>query len=135
MLKFDHSLTCRGVTQQSDLNKRWKSVLSKSIPQRPESSIHPLVSGFSATELEQFYSNRFLHATQVFCSPLTRAIQSALVGLHGHPMLNDKGITLYSIIREIKSAGGLDTGTFLCYHIMHFFLILYVCIANVCTYA
>lgn len=111
LLKFDHSLTCRGVEQHEDLNQRWKRALSKDSADVISRGIsHPLVSGFSTTELERYYTSRFLRATHIFCSPLTRAIQSALVGLHDHPAMRDKGITLYSVIREIKSAGGFDTG-------------------------
>lgn len=120
LLKFDHSLTCRGVEQQCDLNKRWKSALSKGGPNgTTQPKVHPLESGFSAVELEQYYTSRFLHATHIYCSPLTRAIQSTLVGLRDHPTMVNRGITLYSVIREIKSAGGFDTGMFIEFYFVY----------------
>jgi len=48
-------------------------------------------------------------AEEVWVSPLTRTIQTALVALQGHPTLRNKGFTLVSDAREIKGIGGLDS--------------------------
>ncbi|KAH8067032.1 phosphoglycerate mutase [Aureococcus anophagefferens] len=47
-----------------------------------------------------------LRADGVWSSPLTRAVQTALVGLHGHPALDV--LELHATAREIKGMGGLD---------------------------
>jgi len=57
----------------------------------------------------QEYKSRFIHADSVYCSPMTRAIETALVGLFGHSALRHPGLHLYSVIREIKGVGGLDS--------------------------
>jgi broad specificity phosphatase PhoE len=57
----------------------------------------------------QDYMNLFLHADAVYSSPLTRALETAVLSMEGHPALTTRGITLYSMIREIKRIGGLDT--------------------------
>lgn len=48
-------------------------------------------------------------ATEVWASPLTRAIQTTLLALQGHPALREKGLMLTSDAREIKGRGGFDT--------------------------
>jgi broad specificity phosphatase PhoE len=54
-------------------------------------------------------------ATTVWVSPLTRTLQTALIGLQGHPSLvgeqghGGKGLTLVADAREVKGIGGLDS--------------------------
>ena len=76
------------------------------------------------------YHRRFLEADAVYCSPFTRAIETACVGLQGHPAVEKRGITLCrfvvfivypllsvfigvlymrSVMREFKGVGGLDS--------------------------
>lgn len=55
------------------------------------------------------YINLFMHADGVYSSPLTRALETAVVALEDHPALLSNGLTLYSVVREIKRIGGLDT--------------------------
>jgi len=57
----------------------------------------------------QQYLRSFLQADVVYCSPLTRALQTALVLLEGHPALELGGLTLASSIREVKALGGMDS--------------------------
>eukprot|EP01041_Mallomonas_annulata_P006382 gene6382-12905_t len=64
---------------------------------------------FASTDRRQVYTEQFQNATEVFSSPLTRAIQTALVALDGHKAFTEKGLTLYSVIREVKGPGGMDT--------------------------
>ena len=45
----------------------------------------------------------------VISSPLTRALQTALVSLNGHEGLQSNGIEVLSLVREVKTAVGLDT--------------------------
>ena len=57
----------------------------------------------------QDYRKMFLAADSVYSSPLTRAIETALVALEGHKALETRGLVLTSVIREIKGVGGLDS--------------------------
>jgi broad specificity phosphatase PhoE len=54
-------------------------------------------------------ATKLLSATTIFCSPLTRAIQTTLIGLQAHPVLQGKGLELEKDAREIKKIGGFDT--------------------------
>lgn len=55
------------------------------------------------------YINLFMHVDGVYSSPLTRALETAAVAMEDHPALLSNGLTLYSVVREIKRIGGLDT--------------------------
>jgi len=57
----------------------------------------------------QEFRERFLCADVVYCSPLTRAIQTAYAGLQNHPAMMKNGLVLSSTIREIKGIGGFDS--------------------------
>jgi hypothetical protein len=48
-------------------------------------------------------------ASAIYASPLTRAIETAFVGLQGHPTIQRKGIRLLSAAREVKTWSGMDT--------------------------
>eukprot|EP00658_Telonema_sp_P-2_P018333 TRINITY_DN17189_c0_g1_i6.p1 TRINITY_DN17189_c0_g1~~TRINITY_DN17189_c0_g1_i6.p1 ORF type:complete len:249 (+),score=76.27 TRINITY_DN17189_c0_g1_i6:150-896(+) len=87
----DHELNIVGIKQASALNARWKAA-------NPEDFPDPIKS-----QMELFQS-----ATKVVSSPLTRAVQTALVSLWEHPAL-DRGLSLSRLIREQKNAGGFDT--------------------------
>lgn len=57
----------------------------------------------------QEYMKLFLHADAIYSSPLTRALQTAVLTMNGHPATKTYGMTLMSTIREVKRIGGLDT--------------------------
>jgi len=82
---FDHELSLEGIKQAEQLNETWKQD-----------------TGADAT------TKLFKEAKGVVASPLTRAVQTALVGLHGHPAIA-KGLLLSRVIREKKNRVGLDT--------------------------
>ena len=87
--KFDHALTAEGVAQAEGLAAR---ILAS--------------SRFGAARRD------FESATAVYCSPLTRALQTALVALQGHPCLRARGagITLVPACRELcYPVGGFDS--------------------------
>jgi len=73
----DHPLTLLGVTQAQNFNKRWK-----------------------VSSLKGQAEAQFMCATAVYSSPLTRALQTSVLGLAGHPALQEKGVTLMRNIRE-----------------------------------
>ena len=86
--KFDHALTAVGVAQAEALRSRVRAV--------PRNSDERL--DFDA-------------ATVIYCSPLTRAVQTALVALAAHPALRrHTGIILAPECRELTyPVGGFDS--------------------------
>eukprot|EP00959_Pyramimonas_sp_CCMP1952_P047559 992706-Pyramimonas_sp.AAC.1 len=51
----------------------------------------------------------FFKVKKTYCSPLTRAIETALVSLDSHPSLDKEGLFLLRNLREAKNLGGQDT--------------------------
>ena len=58
--------------------------------------------------LRRYFEDKFSSAGKVFSSPLTRALQTALLALEGHQALKARGITCLRSAREVKGVGGLD---------------------------
>ncbi len=54
------------------------------------------VNEIKARQIE--YMRRFLTADSVYCSPLTRAIETAFVALEGHPAMETTGLILYRFL-------------------------------------
>uniref|UniRef100_A0A7S0CWA6 C2 domain-containing protein n=1 Tax=Amorphochlora amoebiformis TaxID=1561963 RepID=A0A7S0CWA6_9EUKA len=88
LIHFDHVLTLKGIRQSINLKEFWTHLLK-------DNSMDP--------ELQNF-----LNADMVLSSPLTRALQTCLLSLEGHPTVKEKGVTLCRHLREIKSLGGFD---------------------------
>lgn len=88
MLAYDHALNHEGIEQAESLNALYRAARENG----------------SSNSLEQ----QFFNADQVFSSPLTRALQTCLLGLETHPAMA-KGVTLLASAREKKGQGGLDT--------------------------
>jgi len=89
MLNYDHPLSNTGINQAIELNSLWKKEINSGIKD-------PLAT-------------KFLNCDLIFASPLTRAAQTCILGLKGHPHLKENNIILLSSCREIKGFGGLDT--------------------------
>lgn len=101
MLAFDHPLNSTGVAQAEDLQRRWAAAAS--------ASASPLIDmapdGDDSSMLREF-----LDAGCVLVSPFTRAVQTAVVGLHLHPTVMHRGVRLLAAAREVKATlGGLDS--------------------------
>lgn len=93
MLKeFDHGLSADGRDQAEDLNK-----------------VILAAQQSSQTSQEATYAAEFLSATTIYSSPLTRAIQTGMIGLKSHPTMRKQGVTLVRDARESKNLGGFDT--------------------------
>jgi len=90
LMGFDHPLDSIGVDQCQGLNRAWRSKESSGCLSDSE--------------------RKFLGASMVFVSPLTRTVQTALLTLQGHPTMQQRGICLARSMREVKSTvGSLDT--------------------------
>lgn len=89
MLARDHPLNELGVNQAQNLNDAWKAASS-------ENKVDDKVQSFMAADV-------------AFASPLTRATQTAVVALAGHPTVAKSGLKLLRSVREVKNIGGLDT--------------------------
>lgn len=99
MMAFDHPLNKLGVDQSKAFNAIWRARLAESLAD-------PGNSGLRESE------RQFLEETQiVWTSPLTRAVQTCLLTMQGHPALAEDRppVHLLRSCREIKGIGGLDT--------------------------
>eukprot|EP00668_Euglena_longa_P034732 GGOE01044590.1.p1 GENE.GGOE01044590.1~~GGOE01044590.1.p1 ORF type:complete len:508 (-),score=143.33 GGOE01044590.1:308-1831(-) len=85
MAQYDHPINATGLAQARQFRDQWLS-----------SAPSPLQETFMEAEL-------------IFCSPLTRAIQTCVLALQGHPTICSRGVRLLQSAREIKKMGGLDT--------------------------
>jgi broad specificity phosphatase PhoE len=113
-------------SQSSDVTKQESSTSSPNSPsqlsekdrQNVQSKLqahatHQNADALIGLELEllnAWYTERFFNAEKVVASPLTRALQTALIMLEDHPvLLRNDGVLLYSQIRECKRLGGMDS--------------------------
>jgi len=94
MLALDHPLSDKGVGEANELKQAIDAAVA---------------AGPGASSQHMLEMNEFLSAAAVISSPLTRALQTAMVALRDHPTVRRRGITLLSDARELKTAVGLDT--------------------------
>ena len=94
MLAFDHPLSEAGISEACGL----KLAIDRAAKPGPQS-----------TAAEILEVNEFLGAPLVVSSPLTRALQTAMVALRDHPAVKQRGVVLRSDARELKNTLGLDT--------------------------
>ena len=87
--QVDHPLDVVGIEQARQLAARWKKIASR--------------------EAGGEYEQEFLRAEQVYSSPMTRALQTAIVSLRDHPCVRKQGIKLLPRVREIKRSFAMDT--------------------------
>ena len=96
--QVDHPLNSTGIQQCQALHQAWKQARDTVGEMNSE----------DAREVEMFLS-----ADAVWSSPLTRTLQTCLIGLQGHPALlsttSGPHVTLLAAAREIKKVGGQDT--------------------------
>jgi hypothetical protein len=52
---------------------------------------------------------KLMSAGVIYSSPLTRAIQTGMIGLEHHPTMRTKGVVLIRDVREVKNPGSFDT--------------------------
>mmetsp|Transcript_37076 Transcript_37076/g.59530 ORF Transcript_37076/g.59530 Transcript_37076/m.59530 type:complete len:490 (+) Transcript_37076:482-1951(+) len=110
MLKqVDHPLTVKGRMQAEEMSMDVEVAMRE---------IRDLVGleqkNKTLTRLQQerkAFLDRFLNARAIVCSPLCRAVQTAVIGLSTHPCVVQHGVpvTLYSDTREKRNFGGFDT--------------------------
>jgi hypothetical protein len=105
LLANDHSLTVKGLEQVQHLNSVWSSGADSSSAGATASGDNKGEDPWSRIkrqlDMESFMKERrrdefirmFLSADRIYCSPLTRAVQSCLVALKGHQALKNHGIT------------------------------------------
>ena len=109
----DHSLNERGIQQAIDLNKKWKLKLTEKLTFNDghvsqalsRSKSKKILMGSPSNEDEGY--DLFLDAECILCSPMTRAAQTALIGLRDHPAFDKgKNMTFCRSLRERKSGIG-----------------------------
>ncbi|CAK0880343.1 unnamed protein product [Prorocentrum cordatum] len=94
---FDHPLSKEGIAQSRAFNEAWSKPT--------EAWSKPTEDGSDAARWQQ----DFRQVTSVFSSPLTRAVQTCLLALRGHPALGAGPVRLLECAREVNSVGGVDS--------------------------
>ena len=102
--KRDHPLTPQGVAQARGLNDKWRRALGRDFGERPLPFLEYDESGYLGDKDD---ANCLERVDVVWASPLTRALQTALVGFHGFPPL--RSLALHASCREVKNVGGFDS--------------------------
>ena len=83
--EVDAPLLCQGNTYANDLTQQSTLLTSRITKQATE---HDLIL------LKQEYSRMFIESEYIYCSPFTRAIETAVVALEGHRALRSNGLIL-----------------------------------------
>ena len=91
---LDHPLSSRGVAEAEALRLRVQRAATR---------------GRHTTAVALVETNEFLSAPVVLASPLTRALQTAMVVLRDHPTVQKQGIRLAADARELKNTISFDT--------------------------
>ena len=92
MAGFDHPLSSEGVAQALRFNAAWCG------------------ADDATTRVAEPACAAFFDSPTIVVSPLTRALQTALITLSGHPTLVARGATLTASMREVKNrVTSLDT--------------------------
>jgi broad specificity phosphatase PhoE len=102
--KRDHPLTPQGVAQARGLNDKWRRALGRDFGERPLPFLEYDESGYLGDKDD---ANCLERVDVVWASPLTRALQTALIGFHGFPPL--RSLALHASCREVKNVGGFDS--------------------------
>mmetsp|Transcript_76675 Transcript_76675/g.151692 ORF Transcript_76675/g.151692 Transcript_76675/m.151692 type:complete len:490 (+) Transcript_76675:46-1515(+) len=99
----DHGLSCKGLDQAS-------SLAGKILAARDQITLNAARGWVGQHgDAPSWAYDKFFAAEAILASPLTRAIQTAVVAMQHHPLVSRFPIRLRSEIREIKNVGGLDT--------------------------
>ena len=98
----DHPLSKEGVDQALRANRAWlKEKLMVEL--RREAAAKAGGTATADTARATQWVSDFMGASRIYASPLTRALQTALLVLWRHPVLKSRGLTLLSAAREIKN--------------------------------
>ena len=107
LMAFDHPLTLEGSQQATELREKWETARLEVVGATPP--LIDLGEEGNRPPLDRWLK-AFLSARVVLSSPLTRAVQTAVLALHKHPALDAKGLRLLRSAREVKgSMGSLDS--------------------------
>lgn len=137
MLAFrDHPLNVKGAQQAVNMNKRWRFEANMESSRREEDddilnqTFNPAQMnkiGFpqdqNSSELKidsdgdipsKSFEAGFFEADAIFSSPLTRSLQTALLGLQYHPCALQSKIKLLTCAREVQNLLGKDSMGVVC---------------------
>jgi hypothetical protein len=103
---YDHPLSALGVQQARQLRSSWAGAGPESAD--PDGAALPLCE---LSEEDAKHARQIQGAQRMYTSPLTRALQTAMIGFMGHPCAAESGagISLVCSAREVKTLGGFDT--------------------------
>jgi len=105
----DHPLSQQGAEQGLLFRERWRHAAAATEGEGMVGEAGAPPASAAAAAREATYVQEFARAQRVFSSPLTRALQTALLSLQGHQAVARHGITLLRAAREVKNAAGRDT--------------------------
>lgn len=126
----DHELNAKGIDQARDFNAKWRKIyladMEVQIPENTKEPSPPLICcGNGPTPIPNIdpgtievkeltptetLERKFFHAeTTIMASPFTRAVETSLLALEGHPAVKSGGIQLQRNLRETKNIGSMDT--------------------------
>ena len=111
MMQSDHPLTSQGILQANMLNLRWREIHGSDGPLSSSASLQKKdLDGDTAAEKNVPKSDpelerKFRQASRIIASPMTRALQTALVACHEHSALKETSLLLDRNLRERKNTG------------------------------
>lgn len=106
--KSDHHISVDGIKQANALNNQVKLLNDLTFH---ASGMNDDIAGIRDKvfkENAELYG-KFLSGDRIYSSPLSRALQTALIALREHPMSKARGIYLRSELREVKNTFGADS--------------------------
>jgi broad specificity phosphatase PhoE len=121
---YDHPLNIKGVRQALKVHHAWSSAARSSgsslaLGDTEGSVVQPADgAGQDDAEAEQEIDEeeaarvqQILAASRMYASPLSRAVQTAMLAFQNHPCLGERerGMALLCSAREVKNLGGFDT--------------------------
>ena len=99
MMQNDHPLTAQGILQCKRVNQKWREThISSTISNDNNLGPHDLRR---IMKLEE----KFKQVQTIISSPMTRAVQTALIVCHKHTALNNAPLLLDRNLRERKNSG------------------------------
>lgn len=113
MLDTDHTLSTNGVAQCLALDQKiWERLSAgprRGTLEAAQFGASPGPPQTDGDDVPGRVYDIFFGAERIFASPLTRALQTALLTMQRHPRALRDGIELRHEVREVKNLTGLDT--------------------------
>lgn len=112
MMGFDHPLTTTGARQAEGLRGRWREALRQADEVAAAGAGKSVLDAgaMPVADSDVDIVSEFASAGAVFCSPLTRALQTAAIALRGHPALDAEAAVGRRTARSHRNSNGSSEG-------------------------